>query len=302
MLDDWVKLDVRFFHHPKVVQCSAVAQLAAVAGIAYCGANRTDGFIPAAALGMLTTAKVTARHAAELVTVGLWEQVDGGWMVRGYLDAQRSREEAERRTRRESAGGTLGAHRRWHEKPGKADPACPHCDTPPHAVGEPVTHQVPHGVPHDTPIWGPNDRREEKRKPPTTSCTTTPTDATSTAAAAAAAAALEVIADTETAAEVQARAHTDNPIRNPHRYRARVLERLLADRLPEAETVANEHPDWTACQVADALTGSPARWAPNPECGTCGGSPWVIDPAGDARRCPTCGPDDSLLASVTTYA
>lgn len=58
--------------------------------ICYCNRRRTDGMVSAAALRPLSLAKRPIDVAEQLVTVGLWELVKGGWLVIGALELWRS--------------------------------------------------------------------------------------------------------------------------------------------------------------------------------------------------------------------
>lgn len=49
----WVKLDDGFFRNPKVVSVGKDAKFLYVAALCYCGANITDGRIPAGALRLI---------------------------------------------------------------------------------------------------------------------------------------------------------------------------------------------------------------------------------------------------------
>ena len=101
----WVKLDDQFTENPKVVQAGPLAGWLHVSGIVYCGRNLTDGFIPLAMVSRLATFEnisvttggtpglYSVGHDIEctelvdrLVAIGLWEVVDGGYVIHDYLD------------------------------------------------------------------------------------------------------------------------------------------------------------------------------------------------------------------------
>lgn len=84
----WVKLDDKFFDHPKVTKAGQPATMLYLAGLAYCAAHLTDGLISAEQIGVLTR-KLRVRKAQvdRLVAVGLWETAeDGAYLVHDYLD------------------------------------------------------------------------------------------------------------------------------------------------------------------------------------------------------------------------
>lgn len=107
----WVRIDDRFYMHPKFVSASDEAVALWVRAIAYCNAYETDGAIPAAALGMLSRAKKPKQVAAELVSLGLWQEHRAGWTVHDYGTYQplKAQLEAERRSKRER-------QQRWRER------------------------------------------------------------------------------------------------------------------------------------------------------------------------------------------
>ena len=96
-----VDVDDEFYLHPKVVLASRAARDLYLGAIFYSSRSLSDGFVPAGAINTLdplTRSKVRAtRLAAELVSLGLFEPAEGGYLVHDYLDYQPSRAELERR-------------------------------------------------------------------------------------------------------------------------------------------------------------------------------------------------------------
>jgi hypothetical protein len=93
MSSAWVRLSTSILTDPDVATLTDGAFRAWVNGLAYSGANLTDGLIDPRALKMLA---VKPRALAELVEVGLWQPTDpatpgGGVIIRNYLAHQRSR-------------------------------------------------------------------------------------------------------------------------------------------------------------------------------------------------------------------
>lgn len=97
----WVKLDDQYPQHPRIVGLSDAAFRAHVTGLCYCSAFLTDGHIPRAVVAK-------PKAAAELVSAGLWEPTDDGWMIPTYLDHQRSRAEAEALSLKRQTAGKKG--------------------------------------------------------------------------------------------------------------------------------------------------------------------------------------------------
>ncbi len=100
----WVKLDDGMPEHPKVEALSDNAFRAFICSIAYSGRQLTDGYLPA---------QVAHRYAngslGELTDSGLWEIVEGGYVVHDYLEYQRSKADVlELREARKEAGAKGG--------------------------------------------------------------------------------------------------------------------------------------------------------------------------------------------------
>ena len=96
--EKWTPLAVNYFRHPKIIGITPRARLLHLAGFCYCQEHVTDGLIPEGALPVLAAEAGSSRAAAkELVDGGLWERVDGGWLVDGWMEWNRSADEIERR-------------------------------------------------------------------------------------------------------------------------------------------------------------------------------------------------------------
>ena len=125
----WIRLEAGIAQNPKMLDLvgrkAHRAALGYVFGLAYCGAQETDGYIPRAALPFL---HLTPKDAAALVAVGLWDATEGGWLVPDWLDYQPSRLTID--AKREA--GRRGACSRWHRE------GCT-CTS-----GGPTLHLVPH--------------------------------------------------------------------------------------------------------------------------------------------------------------
>ena len=115
----WVKLDDRFYAHPKVRQAGAMGLAVHVAALCYASQYLTDGFIPEAALGLLIDGGYgeVDRAVEALMECGLWEQAKDGYTIHDYLDYNPSRAQvlAEREQLRvlRAEVGRRGAAARW---------------------------------------------------------------------------------------------------------------------------------------------------------------------------------------------
>lgn len=107
----WVRLDTQWPHNPKFLMLAEDRKWRAIAcymaGLAYCGAQGTDGFIPYYALSVV---HATKREAGELVAVALWVPCEGGWQINDWSEHQSSTEETERRRRKARDAAMV----RWH--------------------------------------------------------------------------------------------------------------------------------------------------------------------------------------------
>ena len=95
----WFKVDDKLFGHPKARAAGNRAMGLWVMAGAWSSAYVTDGYVPAAFVR-------DHRHgdidAAVLVDVGLWHEVDGGWMFHDWEQSNptRAQVEADREARR----------------------------------------------------------------------------------------------------------------------------------------------------------------------------------------------------------
>lgn len=104
----WVKIDNTLPDHPKIVAAGHDGLGLFIAAICYCGRYATDGFVPDAQIGRLTTldSRAEAKAMQKLVDVKLAHKVDGGYQIHDYLDHQMAKEkieESREKTRRRVA-------------------------------------------------------------------------------------------------------------------------------------------------------------------------------------------------------
>jgi hypothetical protein len=133
----WVAIDDQAPRHPKLVNAGYQTWPLWLAGLCYCGAHLTDGFIPRAVLTTLVPSLPPRRaieHASKLVVAGLWLIRADGFQVHDYLTFNKSRERVlkeradaiERRKRgghRANVGGSPVASR--HVSNGNTPPPLP---------------------------------------------------------------------------------------------------------------------------------------------------------------------------------
>lgn len=128
----WVRFDDQFTIHRKVKGLSDAAYRLHTEGIFWCARNLTDGFVPAADLADVATARRPLRHVPELVARKSWHEAGAGcdseqcpagqhaaagltaadgWVIHDYWDYQPSKEKVlrERKAKAER-------QRRWDQK------------------------------------------------------------------------------------------------------------------------------------------------------------------------------------------
>ena len=83
----WIKLDDSFFEHRKVVAVTPIARLLFLASLAHSAKHLTDGIVAEGYLPSIrASAGASKRHAAELVSAGLWEDHPSGYFIHDWLD------------------------------------------------------------------------------------------------------------------------------------------------------------------------------------------------------------------------
>lgn len=150
----WLKLDDRYPDHPKLQALGDDYDAGLsldIRGKCYASANLTDGFIP----------ERVFRHEkamiARLVEVGLWHEVDGGYVIHDFLDYNPSRAEvlAKREAWRTRQAKSRGMSRRDTDRDSTreshSESSSPHSPFPiPHS---PSQVQTPNPTPQ-TPQGG----------------------------------------------------------------------------------------------------------------------------------------------------
>ncbi|MFD3520473.1 hypothetical protein [Streptomyces sp. NPDC058653] len=89
----WVRLDDRFPSHRKVALLSDRAFRLHVSAICWCAENLTDGHVSDRELTLVAHVRGVKATAKQLEDAGLWDRVDGGWVVHDYLDYNPSRDQ-----------------------------------------------------------------------------------------------------------------------------------------------------------------------------------------------------------------
>lgn len=82
----WARIDDQFPNHPKIVAVGPLAGWLHVCAICYCNSQLTDGYIPSGMLRRLADVPDADALADALVTIGLWERTDAGYLIHDFLE------------------------------------------------------------------------------------------------------------------------------------------------------------------------------------------------------------------------
>lgn len=129
-----------------------------ITALSWCMDQLTDGRVPKGMLRMLDGSPADARS---LVAVGLWETAEGGWQFHDWLDYQPDAASIRAKREKESEGGQIGNHVRWHVRRKLHVPECEFCQASPPQSGSGTrsgtrgeTRFAPESSPTPTPNKG----------------------------------------------------------------------------------------------------------------------------------------------------
>ncbi len=108
----WIKLDDQFSDHPKIIEAGPLAAWLYVCGLTYAARYLTDGYIPAGQVRKLADVDNASELAAKLVEVGLWESIDGGYLIHDYLEYNPNREDVMATREARAEAGARGGRRK----------------------------------------------------------------------------------------------------------------------------------------------------------------------------------------------
>lgn len=121
-------IDDELCDHPKFAQVDLDAIGLWTLGLSWCSRHLTDGRIPTRIVERYAAGarRKAATIAAELIDVGLWEPVDGGWQYHDFHDHNPSGAEVKERrskvSQRRAEAGRKGAAKRWGTKQTDGNP------------------------------------------------------------------------------------------------------------------------------------------------------------------------------------
>jgi hypothetical protein len=106
----WIKIDTQMFENPKLLYLKEDKKYRAIVvhleGMAYSGRHGLAGYIPKAALRIISASNADVRHLTE---AGLWDAVPGGWQIHDWDEHQLSADDMKKRRER----AQKGAAARW---------------------------------------------------------------------------------------------------------------------------------------------------------------------------------------------
>lgn len=122
---EFVPLDVNYAHDRAIRQAGPMAELLFIRAMTYARRMKTSGYVPDYDLEVIGVGIPKLKQQAEaLVRVRLWAAAAGGWKFRSW-DKWNPVSDADRQVR-QSKGGRLGNHNRWHVD-GVASDDCEFC-------------------------------------------------------------------------------------------------------------------------------------------------------------------------------
>jgi hypothetical protein len=169
----WARFDDGYAFHPKLVAAGLEARGLDAAGICYCQAQSTDGFVPDAVVTMLAGAAAKGKKVAQgLLDVGRWTRDDdaGGYWIHDYLAYNESRAQVDKRREAERERKAAGRSKQGRDPTtGRIQSAQRPGGQPPESGGIPNGNRPdgarnPEGVP---PVPTRPDRNTPLTPPPT---------------------------------------------------------------------------------------------------------------------------------------
>lgn len=105
------RLDIHFDEHPSHAEMELEHLGLHVCAVTYCNRNLTDGFVSDRAVRGFGKSGKAPKIAVQMVKLGKWERVEGGYQIVGFLDWNPSKVEVLARRAAKAAAGQLGGKR-----------------------------------------------------------------------------------------------------------------------------------------------------------------------------------------------
>lgn len=147
------RLDIHFDEHPSHADMELEHLGLQVCAVSYCNRNLTDGFVSDRAVRGFGKSGKAPKIAVQMVKLGKWERIDGGYQIVGFLDWNPSKTEVLARRAAKAAAGQLGGQRSGESRSKQQAPA----EAPASTSLRPLPNPSPSPSPTPTP--------EKKKKP-----------------------------------------------------------------------------------------------------------------------------------------
>lgn len=134
-MSPWARLDDQFHAHPRTLMAGFDANGLYARALSYCANYLTDGFVPAE----WVDAQGGKKLATKLVDTRFFEQIEGGYLILGYLEYNPSREQIEAERERERGKKSRGKRR----QPDSDSPGESPGESPNGSPGERQRDEVP---------------------------------------------------------------------------------------------------------------------------------------------------------------
>lgn len=123
----WMRIDVHYFNHPKVIQLHPLAQLLYLRAVGYCKLHLTDGLLSTPAIRSIACDLAASIEGADvlrtidgwvsqMVLSGLFERTDSGISIHDFLEWNNSKQEVEFISHLRGKSGSKGGNQKQHNK------------------------------------------------------------------------------------------------------------------------------------------------------------------------------------------
>ena len=147
------RLDIHFDEHPSHADMELEHLGLQVCAVSYCNRNLTDGFVSDRAVRGFGKSGKAPKIAVQMVKLGKWERIDGGYQIVGFLDWNPSKTEVLARRAAKAAAGQLGGQRSGESRSKHQAPA------------EASASTLLRPLPNPSPSPSPTPTPEKKKKP-----------------------------------------------------------------------------------------------------------------------------------------
>jgi hypothetical protein len=240
----WFKVDDGLHSHPKWLAASPAARALWVTAGSWCAAQLTDGHVPRNILYLFGS---RPGQAAELVRVGLWEENGDGWTFHDWPTYQPTATEVRQERERKASAGRLGGLASGRARKQNRSNSQPDAEAHAEAGASRLLSELPNPRPDPTrptkDLTSSNGLTTHRDSPDDDDSGKPPPELPPIVRQAIAILASRDLIHRQSADHLP-------PVGNPTRWENSAYDRRIAVAWPLAKLV-EQHPDWTAEQVAD---------------------------------------------------